>query len=360
VKTSEQTSKPDIPTDDPHAALAFCRDLHRFLQHNQNQTHAPTVQRDPQKTMPDISVVTPVYNEQENISLLHQRLTDVFTKHGKSYEIVFVNDGSKDNSLIMLDDIAEKDDRVVVVDLARNFGHQTAISAGIDFATGKGVIVMDADLQDPPEVLPLFIEKWQQGYDVVYAVRKNRKEFWPKRTAYKLFYQLLRLMTSINIPLDSGDFCIMDRKVVDYLKSMPERNRFIRGIRSWVGFKQTGLCYDRDKRYAGKPKYNFSRLMILALDGFISFSHKPLRFASLLGICISIFSLVLALFYFIKKLTMGLNPPGFATITVAVFFFAGLQLTTLGVIGEYIGRIFDEVKQRPLYIIRQVKGGRFR
>ena len=248
------------------------------------------------------------------------------------------------------------DAHVTVVELARNFGHQVAVSAGLDYARGQATIVIDGDLQDPPEVLPEFIAKWREGYDVVYAIREQRKEGWWKRAAYTTFYRLLRRVTNIEIPLDAGDFCIMDRRVVDLLVSMPERNRFVRGIRSWLGFRQIGLAYERHARNAGQPKYTFSRLLGLAFDGLISFSYTPLRLASLSGLGISLLSFLFAAFYTIKKITVGLYPPGFATIVVAIFFLTGIQLITIGVIGEYIGRIFDEVKQRPLYVVRRVSG----
>jgi dolichol-phosphate mannosyltransferase len=231
-----------------------------------------------------------------------------------------------------------------------------AISAGLDYARGDAVIVMDADLQDPPEVLPQFIEKWREGHDVVYAIRERRKEGLLKQLAYKTFYRLLQRTANIQIPLDSGDFCIMDRKVVDLLVGMPERNRFVRGIRSWVGLDQVGLAYERQARYAGREKYTFSRLVYLALDGLISFSFIPLRAISLLGLTVSALSIFLAIGYAIQKITAGLNPPGFATTVVAIFFLAGIQLITIGVIGEYVGRIFEEVKRRPLYVVRRVTG----
>ena len=218
------------------------------------------------------------------------------------------------------------------------------------------MIVMDADLQDPPEVLPEFIAKWKQGYAVVYAVRQKRKEGWFKRTAYAAFYRLLQRITHIEIPLDAGDFCIMDRKVVEVLNSMPERNRFVRGIRSWIGLEQVGLTYEREARYAGETKYNYSRLFYLALDGLVSFSYLPLRVISVIGFIISVVTILLAIFYTFQKLTMGLSPPGFATTVVAIFFLAGIQLITLGVIGEYVGRIFEEVKRRPLYIVKRIIG----
>jgi glycosyltransferase involved in cell wall biosynthesis len=306
---------------------------------------------------PELSVVLPVCNEEENILPLYERLTAVLDAEGVSSEIIFVDDGSTDGSTALLHGLAVDDPRVRLVELARNFGHQVAISAGLDFAQGEAVIVMDADLQDPPEVLPGFIAKWREGHDVVYAIREQRQESWPKRLAYTAFYRMLRQVANVDIPLDAGDFCIMDRRVVNLLQSMPERNRFVRGIRSWVGLRQTGLSYERQARYAGQPKYTFGRLMLLALDGFISFSHTPLRVASLLGLGISLLSFLLAGFYFIKKIVAGLSPPGFATLVVAVFFLAGIQLITIGLMGEYVGRIFDEVKRRPLYVVRRVMGG---
>ncbi|MFQ5855265.1 MAG: glycosyltransferase family 2 protein [Anaerolineae bacterium] len=349
-----------IPLDDADAALHFCRTLAQALNGQrigENPLALPRLNGATIATAtPELSVVLPVFNEKENVPPLYHQLTSVLEAEGAPYEIIFVDDGSADGSTALLHGLAVDDPRVRVVELARNFGHQVAISAGLDFAQGDAVIVMDADLQDPPEVLPEFIAKWREGHDVVYAIREQRQESWLKRMAYSAFYRTLRRVANVDIPLDAGDFCIMDRKIVDLLRSMPERNRFVRGIRSWVGLRQTGLPYDRQARHAGRPKYTFGRLMLLALDGFISFSHTPLRVASLLGIGISMLSFVLAAFYFVKKLTMGLNPPGFATLVVAIFFLAGIQLTTIGVMGEYIGRIFDEVKQRPLYVVRRVTG----
>ena len=218
---------------------------------------------------------------------------------------------------------------------------------------------MDADLQDPPEVLPQFIAKWKEGYDVVYAIRKERKEGWVKQCCYALFYRLWKRIANIPIPLDAGDFSLMDRRVVDLLVAMPERNRFVRGIRSWVGLNQVGLPYERRERHAGRPSYTLARLLYLALDGLISFSYVPLRLISILGLGVSVLSILMALFYVVKKLVFGLTPPGFATLTAAVFFLAGIQLITIGVIGEYVGRIFEEVKRRPLYVVRRVwQGGR--
>jgi polyisoprenyl-phosphate glycosyltransferase len=350
-----------IPTDDPAAALEFCRRLAGLIDNElaiapigkpRAGVHTP----DAAQPNPDLSVIMPVFNEQENLLALHERLSIVLDKTGMSYEIIFVDDGSRDGSLSLLRALAMDDPHVLVVELARNFGHQVAISAGLDHSCGAGVIVMDADLQDPPEVLPQFIAKWREGHDVVYAIRAQRKEHWLKRTAYAAFYRLLQRVANIEIPLDAGDFCIMDRRVVDLLVGMPERNRFVRGIRSWVGLDQVGLAYERHARHAGKPKFTFTRLVYLALDGLISFSYVPLRVITMLGLTVSFVSVVLAVFYAIKKLTVGLNPPGFATLIVAVFLLAGIQLVTIGVIGEYVGRIFEEVKRRPLYVVRQLSG----
>jgi glycosyltransferase involved in cell wall biosynthesis len=338
-----------IPTDDPQAALAFCRRLAGLLiDHSDNGVMPPS--------RPYLSVVLPVFNERENLPALYERLVRVLDAGNHPYELVFVDDGSRDGSCDVLYALAEGDPRIVVVELARNFGHQIAISAGLDHARGDGVIVMDSDLQDPPEMLPEFIARWREGYDVVYAVRASRKENLLLRAAYALFYRLLRWIANIDIPLDAGDFCLMDRRVVDVLTAMPERNRFVRGIRSWVGMKQIGLPYDRQGRYAGKPKYTLSRLTYLALDGIVAFSFVPLRIITILGFIISAVSIALAILYTVQRLAFGLTPPGFPTLIVAVFFLAGIQLITIGVIGEYVGRIYEEVKQRPLYVVRRVTG----
>jgi glycosyltransferase involved in cell wall biosynthesis len=353
----------NIPTEDPRAALQFCQTLARMLAVGSNPAINNTRQRQivggikvapsTPEQQPELSVVIPVFNEEGNITVLHSRLTAVLEGTHTDYEIIFVDDGSNDESLNQLQNLSVKDKRVLVVELARNFGHQVAISAGLDFARGQAVAVMDADLQDPPEVLPKFIAEWRGGKDVVYAVREQRKEGWLKRTSYAIFYRLLHRVANVHIPLDSGDFCIMDRRVVELLKSMPERSRFVRGIRSWVGLKQVGLPFERAARYAGESKYTLSRLMLLGLDGLISFSYVPLRLITFLGFSVSALSILMAIFYFVKKLFYGLSPPGFATLIVSIFFLAGIQLITLGVIGEYVGRIFEEAKQRPLYVLRQ-------
>jgi polyisoprenyl-phosphate glycosyltransferase len=354
-----------IPTDDAEAALRFCQALARqvasgaaaAIEHEGGNFPSPRLGVSAQHdTDPELSVVIPVYNEVENISVLYDRLIRVMEEAKINFEVIFVDDGSRDESVHRLNEIGTSDKRVIVIELARNFGHQVAITAGLDFAHGRAIAVMDADLQDPPEVLPKFIAKWREGHDVVYAIREHRKEGWFKKTSYKAFYRVLRRVSNIEIPLDAGDFCVMDRRVVDLLKTMPERSRFIRGIRSWVGLNQVGLPFERHARHAGTSKYSVGRLMLLALDGLISFSYVPLRFIIFLGFGVSLLSILLAVFYFVLKLLSGISPPGFATLIVSLFFLAGIQLITLGVIGEYVGRIFEEAKRRPMYVLRRVSG----
>ncbi len=354
---AERSRLERIPTESAEAALEFCRALAQQIAQRAESDSLLNLALDvaiAQEPQPEVSIVIPVYNEVENIPLLHDRLVTVLERAVADFEIVFVDDGSKDESVTRLNDLAASDKRVVVIELARNFGHQVAITAGLDFARGRAVVVMDADLQDPPEVLPQFIEKWREGHDVVYAIRERRKESWILRLSYAMFYRLLHHIAHIDIPLDAGDFCIMDRRVVELLKQMPERNRFVRGIRSWVGFNQVGLPFERQARHAGKSKYTVGRLMLLALDGLISFSYVPLRVITALGLSVSVVSLLLAIFFFVKKLLYGLSPPGYASIIVSIFFLAGIQLVTLGVIGEYVGRIFEEAKRRPMYVLRRV------
>ena len=346
-------NKQDIPTTDAQDALRFCRGLASLLE---REDTASAVEAAVLAQLPVLSVVVPVYNEEQNIEILRGRLAKALTEPEATYELVFVDDGSDAPCKELLSAMAEKDDHVVVVELSRNFGHQVAVSAGLDHARGDVVVVMDGDLQDPPEVVPDMIRKLREGYDVVYAVRQNRKEGRLKRFAYAAFYRALDRMTAIPVPLDAGDFCVMNRRVVDALRSMPERTRFVRGIRSWVGFRQVGFPYDRDARTAGQPKYGFWRLFFLAVNGVVSLSKTPLRVVTIVGFAISLFSVLMAVFYTVKRILVGLDPPGFATLITAIFLLAGIQLMTIGVVGEYVGRIFDEVKQRPLYIVNRVVG----
>jgi dolichol-phosphate mannosyltransferase len=305
---------------------------------------------------PDLSIVIPIYNEEEGLPELDRRLREALAPTGLDYEILFVNDGSQDGSLALLRKLRDGDPRIKLIDFSRNFGHQLAISAGIDHAGGRAVIVMDGDLQDPPEVLPGLVERWREGYEVVYAVRKQRKEGAAKRVAYAAFYRLLQRLSDTEIPLDSGDFSLLDRRVVDMLVSLPERNRFVRGLRAWVGFRQTSYEYEREARFAGEPKYDLRRLSGLALDGILAFSRAPLRLATILGLSISGIGAVLATWTLIKRLVGYEVVPGFATLAILVLFFGGVQLVTIGILGEYIARIYTEVKARPRYVIRELEG----
>jgi dolichol-phosphate mannosyltransferase len=310
-----------------------------------------------------ISVVIPCYNEQDVLSELFRRMTDAAESWGLNWEIICVDDGSSDKTWDLLSDQHAKDPRWSVISFSRNFGHQTAVSAGIFHATGDAVIVIDADLQDPPEEIHRFIDKWQEGYDIVYAIRKRRKEGIFKKISYWIFYRILSKMIDFELPLDSGDFCIMDRRIVDILNSMPERNRFVRGLRAWSGFKQIGLVYERQGRAAGLSKYDFKKLRRLALDGIVSFSTVPLSVVAHIGLWITVLSslgIILHVSQFIFEdffTSIGWGPvPGVPTIVISVLFLGGVQLTVLGVIGQYLGRIYDEVKQRPRWIIKQSLG----
>ncbi len=344
-----------VPTDDAGAALDFCRALAQLLKTaGQPSPAVAEVIDDIVDAPPDVSIVVPAFNEEGNLPVLYRRLVAALAPLDLKWELLFVNDGSRDTSADVIASLAKADARVTAVDLARNFGHQAAISAGLDHSRGRAVVIMDADLQDPPEQLPRFIAHWREGYDVVYAVRHARPESWFKRAAYSAFYRLLHRISAIPIPLDAGDFSLMDRRVVDLLEAMPERNRFLRGMRIWVGLKQIGVNYERGERLSGRSNYTLGRLIALALDGLFSFSFLPLRVISLSGLAVSALSIILALAYAIQKLVSELEPAGFATIVVSVFFFSGVQLITLGVLGEYVGRIFEEVRRRPLYVVRQI------
>ncbi len=304
---------------------------------------------------PEISVVVPLFNEEENLAELFRRLVATLEGQGFGYELVFVNDGSTDGTAQLLEDLHQANSRVRVVHLSRNFGHQAAVSAGIDHARGQAVILMDGDLQDPPEVLPQFIATWRQGYEVVYAVRTKRKEGIVKRAGYALFYRLLRAVSDIDIPLDSGDFCLMDRKVVEVLKHLPEKTRFVRGLRTFVGFRQTGLCYERAARHGGQPKYTFRALLRLAVDGLISFSSFPLTLVTYFGMLSALLAFGLMGWVLVDAIASGTAPRGWASTVVVVLFMGTVQLISLGIMGEYLRRIFHEVKGRPNYIVRDVR-----
>lgn len=309
-----------------------------------------------------ISVVIPCYNEPaEVLEPLYTRLSAAAASWNEPYEVIVVDDGSRDATWALLRGIHERDSRWRIIRFARNFGHQTAVSAGLSHTRGDCVIVIDADLQDPPEELHRFLDKWREGYDVVYAIRTARKEGLLKRSLYSLFYRTLGQLSDVRIPYDSGDFCLMDRRVVALLNSMPEQNRFVRGLRAWVGFRQAGVVYERAARVGGKPQYTIGKLLKLAVDGVFSFSTTPLRAATYLGLIVSAIAFLGMVFTLLQKIfaaqfaRIGLAPvPGYPTTLISVLFLGGVQLLCLGVIGEYIGRVYDEVKRRPLWVIREV------
>lgn len=306
-----------------------------------------------------ISLVIPVHNEAPVLPLLLDRIGSASRAWNDEYEVIFIDDGSTDSSLSILMDAAMRDPRIHVVKLSRNFGHQPAITAGIQQADGDVVIILDADLQDPPEEITRLLEKWREGYEVVYGVRTGREESLPKRAAYSVFYRILHWISDFDIPLDSGDFCLMDRKVVDALNVLlPERVRFVRGLRAYVGFKQTGLVYKRGARAAGTPSYTFKSLLKLAIDGLFGFSMVPLRLASYLGFFIAIPSFLVGLYFVVIRVFnisvfghRATETPGLAALAVGLFFLSGLILIILGIIGEYLGRIYIEVKHRPPYVV---------
>jgi dolichol-phosphate mannosyltransferase len=304
---------------------------------------------------PEISIVIPLFNEEENVGELHRRLTWALQTIGLTYEILYVNDGSRDETPWLLNALQREDARVVVLHLSRNFGHQPALSAGIDHAAGSAVILMDGDLQDPPEVLGQFIQRWQEGFQVVYAIREKRKEGVLKRAGYFVFYRLLRFMSDLDIPLDSGDFCLLDRRVVDALRDLPERLRFVRGLRTFVGFRQTGLRYERAARGAGRPKYTFRALLGLAMDGLVSFSNYPLRVVTQFGMLSALVALALTVWVTVDAIHSRTTPQGWASTLIVVLFMGAIQMMSLGIMGEYIRRIFIESKGRPTYIVADVR-----
>ena len=303
----------------------------------------------------ELSAVVPIYNEEAGIAELHRRLRGVLAGLGASFEMVLVNDGSRDGSAGLLDDLARTDPTVRAIHFSRNFGHQAAVAAGLAHSRGRAVVVLDADLQDPPEVIEGLVEKWREGYQIVYAQRTGRQgETLNKRFFAWSFYRVVNGMTDVEIPTDTGDFCLMDRQVVGLLNSMPERNRYIRGLRAWVGFRQTAVPFERAQRFAGEVKYTFRKSLGLALNGIFSLSKAPLRAATWLGLTISAFSFAMALWAIYVRLTGGYTVPGWASTVVIMLFLGGVQLLTIGVIGEYLGRVYDEVKQRPLYVVARV------
>lgn len=308
--------------------------------------------------MPTYSFVLPIYNEESNIPELYRRLDEISQLLDDTAEFILVNDGSRDNSLHLIRELHEKDPRICYLSFSRNFGHQIAVTAGLNHVRGKAVIVMDSDLQDPPELIPQLIEQWKNDYQVVYAQRRKRKqETFLKRFYAYVFYRILRQLADVNIPTDTGDFCLMDRQVVDVLNQIPERNRYIRGLRAWTGFKQTSVLFERDPRFSGEVKYTFKKSLSLALNGIISFSKVPLRLSTYVGLFSAVFALIMAVLVLYWRIYQPNSPvTGLATILIAVFFLGAVQLVGIGILGEYIGRIYEEVKGRPLYILSELKG----
>lgn len=304
--------------------------------------------------MKDLSIIIPIYNEAGNIQVLFERLSNVVRDMNMNVEYVFVNDGSRDNSIDLIKGLAKTNSDVHYLDFSRNFGHQVAVAAGLDYCTGKSAVIIDADLQDPPELIANLVSKWKEGYEVVYAKRRSREgESFLKKFTAKLFYRTLKRITSINIPVDTGDFRIIDRKVIDVLKKMPEQQKFLRGQISWIGFRQTYIEYDRDERHSGASGYTYKKMLRFALDGITSFSNLPLRFATITGFVVSGIAFLLILYALYERLVTKNYVPGWASLMLAVLFIGGVQLISIGIIGEYISRMSSNIRNRPLYILRE-------
>jgi len=301
-----------------------------------------------------LSVIAPIYNEVDSIPELHGRIRQVMEGMGEPWELILIDDGSTDGSTDRIRHLAKTDPHIRPVIFARNFGHQIAVTAGLDYSRGQAVIIIDADLQDPPEIIPDLVAKWRQGHEVVYAVRRQRKgETWFKRVTASLFYRLIYRITDVDIPLDTGDFRLLDRQVVDALGSMRERHRFLRGMSSWVGYRQVGVAYDRDARFAGETKYNLRKMVAFALNAVTSFSYFPLQLATYFGFACAGLSAVAIPIVIALRLMGNQAFFGQATTLIAVLFLGGVQLISLGILGEYLGRLYDEAKGRPLYITRE-------
>lgn len=303
-----------------------------------------------------VSYIFPIYNEEGTIPLLYKTISELITSHSKyNYQLIFVNDGSRDTSLLLLNTIQEKDPRVVVIDLARNFGHQIAVTAGIDQASGDAIIIMDSDMQDPPKVSLELLQKWEEGYDVVYAQRRSRKDTLFKRITADIFYRSLQKLADIDIPRNTGDFRLIDRRVADALRQMPEHNRFLRGMVSWVGFRQIAVPFDRDERHAGETGYPLKKMIKFAADGIFSFSDAPLRLISKTGYTIAGLAFLGILYALYMKLFLPhITLEGWTFMVISVLLIGGIQLIMLGVLGGYIGRIYTESQNRPLYTINKI------
>ncbi len=303
-----------------------------------------------------LSVVIPVFNEEAVLPELRRRLLSVLESVSHDFEVLFVDDGSTDATPGLVRRIHDEDPRFKVIQFSRNFGHQAAVTAGLHYARGDVVCVMDADLQDPPELMSSLLAEWERGSDVVYAIRRQRKEHWVKVKLYEGFYRLLTRLSSVSIPLDAGDFCLVSREVLDEMNRLPEKERFVRGLRAWVGFRQTGVPYERSERRAGESKYSIAGLLRLALNGIVSFSDRPLIYVMLSGLGVSGFAFLYGLYLIGRRLLLGGVITGYASIMGGVLFLSGLQLVGIGVVGIYLSKIFQEVKGRPTYVVRALSG----
>lgn len=306
--------------------------------------------------MPSVDIIVPVYNEQDVLDVFRQRMNEVMSQLDIDWRVLFVDDGSDDNSLHKMQELHAADGRYGYLSLSRNFGKEQALTAGLDHADGDAVIVIDVDLQDPPELIPDMIAAWHEGYDVVYATRKQRQgESWAKKTTANWFYRILNTMSDTAIPKDTGDYRLMSKKAYRAVNQLRERNRFMKGLFAWVGYKQKQLYFEREPRAAGQTKWNYNKLWRFAIDGITSFSYLPLRFATWIGMTVATFAFIYGLVIIIKTLMLGADVPGYPSLMVVILFLGGIQLTALGVIGEYLGRMFNETKQRPLYLVDEFK-----
>jgi len=304
-----------------------------------------------------ISIVVPLYNETENLDEFYTRIKNVINLSGLACELIFVNDGSRDNTLEHAKHLHANDPTVKIINLSRNFGKEIALSAGLDYTTGDAVVVIDADLQEPPELIPEMVKKWQEGFDVVYAVRKKRgREPLIKTLSAYLFYRVMKKISRVEIPVDTGDYRLMSRRAVDALIRVREQHRFMKGLFAWIGYKQTGIYYEREERHGGSTSFSLWRLWNFAVDGITSFSFVPLQLSSLIGLIIASFSVLFAFYILIETLIFGNAVPGYPSLMVAVLFLGGVQLISIGIIGEYIARIYGESKQRPLYFVQDFIG----
>lgn len=304
-------------------------------------------------TMANISVIVPIFNEEGNIPLLHERLTGVLRGMQLHYEMIFINDGSRDRSMELIRELARQDNHIKFIDFSRNFGHQVAVSAGLDHADGEAVVIIDADLQDPPELIPEMYKRYKEGFEVVYARRRKREgETLFKKWTARMFYRILSRLTSVDIPLDTGDFRLIDHKVVDVLRRMPEKSKFLRGQISWIGFRQTYIEYDRHERHAGKTGYSLQKMLRFALDGITGFSDVPLKFVTYFGLLVTAFAFLVTIYVLYSRFVLEDYVAGWSSLMITVLFIGGVQMIAIGIIGEYLSRINANIRNRPLYVVR--------